>query len=230
MSARTLRRSYVPVWLLAILVGTTLTSKGDAQSCCSGGGCSKSEPKDRSSGGGGSDKPSPEPYGGQLFCPVTGEKLGLRRPPVPVQTAIGEKKPAMLAKLFGKKGTPGMVIYVCCPDCVATVKSDPQTYLVEVIADRSCFVCSYGNAQAQRPLRIRTDLGQAPDIQAVVAYGGQRTCPVTGAKLGSIGPAVPVSYQGRTVYVCCQACVATVQRDPETYLRKTSAEQTGQPR
>ncbi len=29
-----------------------------------------------------------------------------------------------------------MVIYVCCQDCAAKVKSDPGTYVVKVIADQ----------------------------------------------------------------------------------------------
>ncbi|MBX9582349.1 MAG: hypothetical protein K2X87_18755 [Gemmataceae bacterium] len=55
-------------------------------------------------------------------------------------------------------------------------------------------------------------------------YGGQRTCPVTGQALGSMGPPVPVTLGGQTVYVCCKACVAKIQRDPDAYLRKVQAD------
>src|SRR3954451_8583068 len=36
------------------------------------------------------------------------------------------------------------------------------------------------------------------------AFGGQKTCPVSGAALGSNSVAVPV--QGETVFVCCADC------------------------
>lgn len=55
-------------------------------------------------------------------------------------------------------------------------------------------------------------------------YGGQRTCPVTGEALGSMGPPVPVTLNGQTVYLCCKACVAKAQRDPDASLRKVQAD------
>lgn len=59
-------------------------------------------------------------------------------------------------------------------------------------------------------------------------YGGQKTCPVTGDALGSMGPAIPVSLPGgQMIYVCCRGCADRVQRDPATYLRKVEAERNG---
>jgi hypothetical protein len=53
-----------------------------------------------------------------------------------LQARIGAKQPSLLGKMFGRKPTPGVAIYVCCQDCVAKVKSDPVTYVVSVIAER----------------------------------------------------------------------------------------------
>jgi hypothetical protein len=140
------------VWL--VLLGPT---RGYAQR--QGGGRSRDaqgssySPEDSSS-----DKPSvTDPYGGQLYCPVTGTKLGLTQPPTPVQTAIGEQKPSFMGKLFGQKPKPGVVIYVCCPACVERVQRSPETYLQEVIADKGCFHFSYGQAPAKRPPRAGID-------------------------------------------------------------------------
>ena len=55
-------------------------------------------------------------------------------------------------------------------------------------------------------------------------YGGQKTCPVMGEELGSMGPAVPVTVKGETIYVCCQGCASKVQRDLDKYLPKVLAE------
>jgi hypothetical protein len=62
---------------------------------------------------------------------------------------------------------------------------------------------------------------------AASGFGGQKTCPVTGQALGSMGPPVPVTVKGQTIYVCCQGCVATVQGDPDTYLAKAMRERSG---
>ena len=73
----------------------------------------------------------------------------------------------------------------------------------------------------------------APDIVPVKRertpeYGGQKSCPVTGDALGSMGPAIPVALaDGQTIYVCCRGCANRVQRDPQTYFRKVEAERSG---
>lgn len=49
-------------------------------------------------------------------------------------------------------------------------------------------------------------------------------CPVTGEPLGSMGDPIPVTVQGRTIQVCCQGCVAAVQKNPEKYLKAVDDE------
>jgi YHS domain-containing protein len=55
-------------------------------------------------------------------------------------------------------------------------------------------------------------------------YGGQRTCPVLGEKLGAHGSPIPVSVSGQTIYVCCRGCVNKVKANPTPYLSKVAAE------
>ena len=69
---------------------------------------------------------------------------------------------------------------------------------------------------------------QNPPQPAAASYGGQKTCPVTGEALGSMGPPVPVTVKGQTIYVCCEGCVEKVQRDPDQYLGKAMRERSGQ--
>ena len=57
-------------------------------------------------------------------------------------------------------------------------------------------------------------------------YGGQRTCPVSGAELGSMGDPIPVAVKGQTVYVCCSGCVRKLKANPEEYVAKVR-EETG---
>lgn len=48
----------------------------------------------------------------------------------------------------------------------------------------------------------------------------QKTCPVSGEPLGSMGEPVKVVVRGRTVFLCCPGCEEKIQKDPDKYLAK----------
>ncbi len=48
----------------------------------------------------------------------------------------------------------------------------------------------------------------------------QRTCPVTGEPLGSMGVPVKVQVSGRSVFICCEGCEDALKKEPEKYLKK----------
>lgn len=216
-----------PTNLLAQCCGGSASYRGPSSgssSCCSGSESREAPPAS-------AYEPLPPPYRGQIYCPVTGEKLGFRRPAE--EALVGGQKPSFVGRLVGKKGTPAKVIYVCCPECVAKAERDASTCLQEVAADKAAFTFTYASAPPQRPSRT-------PAIQPAVAtgqlthgaeavsarpapFGGQRTCPVTGKVLGSMGQPVPLTLQGQTIYVCCQGCVIAVMGNPDAYLARVDA-------
>ena len=59
---------------------------------------------------------------------------------------------------------------------------------------------------------------------AALPYGGQKTCPVTGEELGSMGRPVAVTLKGETVYVCCRGCAAKAQANPDKTLAAVAAD------
>jgi membrane fusion protein, copper/silver efflux system len=74
-------------------------------------------------------------------------------------------------------------------------------------------------------LRLRP--GMYANVTLNVALGGpirtrgaeeQTICPVTRVSLGSMGPATPVAVEGRTVWVCCDACVSKLKSASAKYL------------
>jgi membrane fusion protein, copper/silver efflux system len=93
---------------------------------------------------------------------------------------------------------------------------------------------------ATRTLAVRFSLDNPgdrlrPGMLATVALNVARrvttqargaTCPVTRLPLGAMGPAISVEVQGRTVSVCCDACIPKLEAAPEKYLdlgpRKTA--------
>ncbi|HWG45761.1 MAG TPA: hypothetical protein VN688_23570 [Gemmataceae bacterium] len=129
-------------------------------------------------------------YGGQKTCPVSGASLAGIANPLSVVVK-------------------GQTIYVCCQQCAAKVKANPDAYLAKVSAERS------GQNAASPAVSLPVASG---------LYGGQKTCPVTGDELDPSGDATPVTVRGQTVYVCCPGCAAKVKRDPDTYLAKVIAE------
>ncbi len=48
----------------------------------------------------------------------------------------------------------------------------------------------------------------------------QKTCPVSGQPLGSMGAPVRVVAKGRTVFLCCAGCKKKFLADPEKYFKK----------
>lgn len=68
---------------------------------------------------------------------MTGDKLDSAGSAIAVDTGIGSRKPSVLGRLFGSKPTPGVVVYVCCQDCAAKVKSNPAPYVTRVIGEVS---------------------------------------------------------------------------------------------
>lgn len=48
----------------------------------------------------------------------------------------------------------------------------------------------------------------------------QKTCPVSGEPLGSMGMPVKVTVKGQEVLLCCKGCEAEIQENPDKYLEK----------
>jgi Cu(I)/Ag(I) efflux system membrane fusion protein len=51
----------------------------------------------------------------------------------------------------------------------------------------------------------------------------QRTCPVTSAKLGSMGTPVLVQVSGRKIWTCCSACPPKLTAEPAKYLARLAS-------
>ncbi len=52
------------------------------------------------------------------------------------------------------------------------------------------------------------------------------TCPVSGAKLGSMGKPVVVEHEGREMRFCCNGCPSKFKADPAKYLAKVDEQLT----
>jgi len=71
------------------------------------------------------------------------------------------------------------------------------------------------------PFATRLALPSKPEAKDDTALAElQRICPVTGAKLGSMGEPVRVEANGQPVLLCCQGCEGKINSDPERYLQR----------
>lgn len=68
---------------------------------------------------------------------------------------------------------------------------------------------------------------QSTQPSSAAGSAASRLCPVTGAKIGSMGEPVPVMIDGRTIHVCCQGCVEKLQQNPQRYLQPAPASSSG---
>jgi YHS domain-containing protein len=117
-------------------------------------------------------------------CPVTGE---------PISEEI-------------KAEINGRTVYACCPDCLDTVKKDPDLYLKKESGEQK-----EGKQEEKKPeeKKEETFLGKGDGI---------KTCPVMGMP---ISEDVKMEINGRTVYACCPGCLETIKANPDLYLKKT---------
>jgi Cu(I)/Ag(I) efflux system membrane fusion protein len=65
------------------------------------------------------------------------------------------------------------------------------------------------------------NVNQLPEADRKLALA-QRTCPITGTPLGSMGVPVKITLRGQPVFICCQGCVAKAKKNPDATLRKVA--------
>lgn len=93
----------------------------------------------------------------------------------------------------------------------------------------SCNSCGQTAREFSGSSMASSGVATPPEPAAAPVAGRQRTCPVTGEELGSMGPPVPVTVAGRTIQVCCAGCRRPVEKNPQKYLAIVDAELRGTP-
>jgi hypothetical protein len=78
-------------------------------------------------------------------------------------------------------------------------------------------VAAVSAEDAEAAITARLDLLSPEDRALAVA---QRTCPVSGARIGSMDGIQVVEVNGRRVVLCCEACREPMLSEPDKYLAK----------
>jgi Cu(I)/Ag(I) efflux system membrane fusion protein len=89
---------------------------------------------------------------------------------------------------------------------------------------RVTFETRLSELPAFRARRAEARARRSPDPSAInPTTAEQKTCPVTGLKLGSMGPPIAVEIQGRKIWTCCEACTTKLKTNPSKYLTGPAA-------
>lgn len=123
----------------------------------------------------------------------------------------------------------GKRIYVCCPMCIEKVKADPKAALKkleelgETAEDAPKAAAPDAKAEAGKmpagcPMNCPPGMKNKAEKMAGKAEAKlQKQCPLMNA------PAkrdLYVDHNGKRIYVCCQMCLAAVQKDPAAAIKK----------
>ena len=160
-----------------------------------------------------------EAVGRQVVCPVTGDKFDHGEP---IKLLV-DRQP----------------VFVCCEGCVEDVKKDPDKFASSTRVDtlrlmRQVADTPNSGKGTALPDNLVALYGVKPGVtvtQATAADASgiaqQRICPVTRQPLGAHGPPLRVTVDGQRLYVCCQGCVAEIEKDPQFFLPPPATPPTG---
>lgn len=143
-----------------------------------------------------------------MFATVTLKTPIAETPEFRERFASDTKNPAdkicpVTGALLGSMGPPiavevkGRTIWTCCDYCPPKVRENPGKYLAKL--------------PPPRPL---------PDPKKILTAAEQKICPVTNAKLGSMGDPVLAEAEGRKIWTCCAACPPKLKAQPAKYLAR----------
>lgn|SRR3989338_4190771 len=69
--------------------------------------------------------------------------------------------------------------------------------------------------------KVRTAVQSAqktPEASSAVEVGN-KICPVSGEKIGTMGEAVHYEHEGKVYNFCCPMCVKDFKKDPQKYIK-----------
>src|SRR5262245_47898334 len=76
-----------------------------------------------------------------------------------------------------------------------------------------------GKSEATNNAEITAALANLPASDRALAEG-QKTCPVSGELLGSMGAPIKIDVKGQSVFICCEGCRDQLLAKPDEYLAK----------
>jgi hypothetical protein len=157
----------------------------------------------------------------QKFCPIlTSNQLGSMGPPVKVMI-------------------DGQPVFLCCSGCKQKALDHPKETLAKVAELKNKTSAEISTPEtvtvpvpaATGKPEIATDSDSESEIKAALAKLSpedrklaeiQRSCPVTGNRLGSMDAPFKLMIEGQPVFLCCDGCKDEAIKDPKATLAKVA--------
>lgn len=76
-----------------------------------------------------------------------------------------------------------------------------------------------GEGKGEHSADIKANLAKLSDADRTSAEK-QMTCPVGGGHLGAMGVPIKLTVKGQDVWICCDGCKDSLEKDPDKYLAK----------
>ena len=163
----------------------------------------------------------------QKYCPSLDNVLGAMGPPLKVMIE-------------------GQPVFLCCSGCEKNALEHPQQMLAKVAELKNATAegraVNVGAAPLPQPVEtpesapsksnssaadaaketaVHTELAKLSPTDRETAQL-QRTCPITGNRLGVMGPPIKVAIGEETVWLCCSSCKEESLKDPKGTLAKVA--------
>src|SRR5262249_41087666 len=147
------------------------------------------------------------------YCPIQGTRLGAMG--VPVKLMLLEQP-----------------VFLCCKACITKAQSNQKATVDKVANQRTRssqpFIEQKPTDSTAKPpgwdakleAKVKANLAQlSPEDRRLAEAQGY--CPNTDDnRLGAMGPPIKVMVKGQPVFLCCKACLDTVQANPDQTLAK----------
>jgi Cu(I)/Ag(I) efflux system membrane fusion protein len=134
--------------------------------------------------------------------------------------------PILSHNRLGSMGVPvklvlqGQPVFLCCSGCEQKARANAKKTLAkveELKSRKGTAAPTPALSEAER--EIQAELAKMTPGDRRLAEA-QRLCPITGARLGSMGIPAKIMIQGQPVFLCCQGCKEKALADPEKTMAK----------
>ena len=142
----------------------------------------------------------------QKFCPIREDHLGTMG--IPFKVMI--------------KGRP---VFLCCDACQEQALANPDRTLAKVeelkkrVKTAPPREVKQPATSADEDVEVKAALGKLSPEDRRLAEA-QKSCPITGERLGSMGTPIKVVVKDQPLFLCCKACQKKALASPDTTLEK----------
>ncbi len=77
--------------------------------------------------------------------------------------------------------------------------------------------CAGPQSATSKPMQYASADTKAEGIATKKEVVGNTICPVSGDKIGSMGPGVTVEHEGKIYNLCCEGCIDKFKAEPDKY-------------